>query len=83
MELIVRVPDFQMPKAGKHQRMMKGRPVTPKEFQRMLDVTEQVVGAESAESWRFLLEGLWWSGLRLGEAMNLTWHSSDTLFFGF
>ena len=83
MELSPCVPDFQMPKAGKHQRMMKGRPVTPEEFQRMLDVTESVVGAESAESWRFLLEGLWWSGLRLGEAMNLTWHSSDTLFLDF
>ena len=83
MDLIARVPDFQMPKAGKYQRIMKGRPITPEEFQRMLDVTESVVGAESAESWRFLLEGLWWSGLRLGEAMNLTWHSSDTLFLDF
>ena len=83
MDFIAKVPDFQMPKAGKHQRMMKGRPITPEEFQRMLDVTEEVVGSESAESWRFLLEGLWWSGLRLGEALQLTWHPSDTLFLDF
>ena len=62
MNLIAKVPEIQMPKAGKHQRLMKGRPVTPEEFQRMLDVTEEVVGSESAASWRFLLEGLWWSG---------------------
>ena len=49
----------------------------------MLDVTEEVVGPESAESWRFLLEGLWWSGLRLGEALQLTWQPSDTLFLDF
>ena len=83
MNLIAKVPEIQMPKAGKHQRLMKGRPVTPEEFQRMLDATEEVVGSESAESWRFLLEGLWWSGLRLGEAMNLTWQPSDTLFVDF
>jgi len=83
MEFIVKVPDFQMPKAGKHQRMMKGRPITDEEFQRMLDVTEEVVGSESAASWRFLLKGLWWSGLRLGEAMALTWQPSETLFLDF
>jgi len=83
MEFIAKVPDIQMPKAGKHQRMMKGRPITPDEFQRMLDATEEVVGSESAESWRFLLEGLWWSGLRLGEALELTWHPSQTLFVDF
>lgn len=26
-----------------------------------------------AESWRFLLRGLWWSGLRLGEVVRLHW----------
>ena len=25
------------------------------------------------ESCRHLLRGLWWSGLRLGEALNLSW----------
>ena len=83
MDLIPRVPGFQLPKAGKHQRMMKGRPITDEEFQRMLDVTENVVGVESTQSWRFLLNGLWWSGLRVGEAISMTWHPSDTLFLDF
>lgn len=29
--------------------------------------------ARATESWKFLLRGLWWSGLRLGEALNLHW----------
>jgi integrase len=28
---------------------------------------------EVIESWKHLLTGLYWSGLRLGEAMNLHW----------
>ncbi len=32
-----------------------------------------VLASETVESWKFLLRGLWWSGLRLGEALNLTW----------
>ena len=35
--------------------------------------------AESVESWRHLLYGLWWSGLRLGEALNLYWDRPDKL----
>lgn len=31
------------------------------------------------ESWRYLLRGLWWSGLRLGEALNLYWDRPDKL----
>jgi integrase len=29
---------------------------------------------ETLDSWRFLLRGLWWSGLRLGEALALDWN---------
>lgn len=83
MDLIASVPEFHFPKSGKHQRMMKGRPITDDEFQRMLDVVEVVVGSDSAESWRFLLQGVWWSGLRLGEALGLTWHPSETLHVDF
>ena len=34
---------------------------------------------EAVESWRHLLRGLWWSGLRLGEALNLYWDRPDKL----
>lgn len=31
------------------------------------------------ESWRFYLRGLWWSGLRLGESLELWWDRDDQL----
>jgi len=52
---------------------MKGRPVTAEEFERMLHKTATVVGQGAAESWQRLLRGLWWSGLRLSEALGLRW----------
>ena len=52
---------------------MKGRPITTEEFERMLDVTSKVVGREAAESWKYLLRGLWESGLRLGELLEVHW----------
>ena len=51
----------------------KGRAVTAEEFDRMESATVKIVGATLAPEWLFLLRGLWWSGLRLGEAMNLSW----------
>ncbi|TWT48382.1 site-specific tyrosine recombinase XerC [Botrimarina hoheduenensis] len=70
--LLPTVPQFEMPKRAAVAKM-KGRPITGEEFERMLDATEGVVGAIAAESWKLLLRGLWWSGLRLGEALALRW----------
>lgn len=51
----------------------KGRPVTPEEFDAMLGAVAAQVGNAAEASWKFLLRGLWLSGLRLGEAMQLRW----------
>ncbi len=69
--------------------MAKGRPFTTEEYERMLMATWKVVTqAESrgddatklsehetavVESWKELFTGLWLSGLRLGEALILSW----------
>ncbi len=37
------------------------------------------IAPETVESWKHLLRGLWWSGLRLGEALNLYWDRADRL----
>jgi integrase len=37
------------------------------------------IPGDVVESWRHLLRGLWWSGLRLGEALNLYWDRPDKL----
>jgi integrase len=65
---------------------MKGRPITEEEFDRMVGVVPAVVASSCSpwdrpaadvaavvDSWLFILRGLWWSGLRLTEAMLLHW----------
>ena len=76
MNLLPAVPVF--PKLRKERkrsrtRAMKGRPIEPEEFQKMIGATPGIVGEKAAPSWQFFLRGLWWSGLRLGEALNLHW----------
>ena len=68
--LIVDIPKMAIPKrtAG-----MKGRAITEEELDRLLAATPAIVGVDQAESWQHLLRGLWWSGLRLGEALVLDW----------
>lgn len=66
-------PKLPRIKRGKGFKLMRGRAVTDAEFQRMLAATPSVVGDAAADSWQFLLKGLWWSGLRLQEACDLFW----------
>ena len=72
------VPKVRKVKTSK-LRASKGRPLTPDEFKRMLNVTGVVVGKDSAESWRFLLRGLWSSALRLDEILNVSWTDTDAI----
>ena len=55
------------------RQVMKGRPVTEEEFQRMLEVTPAVVGEGSAASWILTLRVLWESGFRVGDLMDFSW----------
>jgi len=55
----------------------KGRPLTLAEFQRMLKACDEVCKSDPG-SWKFLLSGLWESGLRLSEIMLVHW--SDPTF---
>jgi len=52
---------------------LKGRPLTLGEFVQVLDACDGVCQPDP-DSWRFLLRGLWESGLRLDEAMNTSWN---------
>jgi integrase len=53
--------------------VMKGRPITPAEFERMLAATTDVVGTAAAESWKFVLRILWETGFRLADVMDFAW----------
>lgn len=67
--LLAEVPRIVMPK---RQGGMKGRPLDEAEFRRLLEAVEKV-RPKDAEAWRRLLTGLWLSGLRLREAVDLSW----------
>lgn len=68
-DLLQKMPVIRMPKV----MHAKGRAPTEEEFERLLQKVEAVVGHDAAPSWTYLLNGLWWSGLRLSEAMALRW----------
>ncbi len=72
-------PKIRKLKRAKSYKKAKGRAPTEAEFQAILNAIPEIVGAERAPSWRHLIEGLWWSGLRLGEALELTWDREDRL----
>ena len=55
------------------EEVMKGRPITGEEFERMLDATPKIVGQSVASSWQFALRILWESGFRVGDLMNFSW----------
>lgn len=76
---IASIPEISKDRRTKKKKTMKGRPITPEEFDSMLKATEAEVGVDAAESWQYLLRGLWESTLRLEEAMNLSWDRRDSI----
>jgi len=74
MKWIRGVPEFpKVIRAPKGAGVMKGRPVTGEELWKMLKATRKVVGSTYAKHWRRTIIGLWWSGLRISEAVALRW----------
>jgi integrase len=81
-KLLPQVPSFprlRRAKMSKGAKVMRGRPITTEEFERMLEQAEPSVGAAAASDWRFYLQGLWTSGLRLAESLELYWDRQDKL----
>lgn len=70
-----KLPRFKVSK----RKVMKGRPVTQEEFEKMLDATASVVGEQAAASWKLVLRGLWESALRLEELMHVSWDKHGTI----
>ncbi len=70
--LLAKRPAIEMPKRAKGQTLMKGRPITAEEFDRMLAAVPKV-RPHDAPAWTRYLTGLWLSGLRLGESLALSW----------
>jgi integrase len=70
VEIVHAVPKIKLPT---RVNKSKGRPLTEAEFKRMLDVAPDEVGAEFAPSIIDTMTGLWFSSLRIEEALRLTW----------
>ncbi len=79
MGLLAKLPSIEIPRRAKGQKLMKGRPITGEEFERMLAKVPDVVGEAAATSWTHYLNGLWHSGLRLAESLELHWDRDDKL----
>lgn len=74
--IIPTMPTIDVPKKTPARR---GRAITQEEFDRIIKKVPEVVGERYKESWEFLLYGLWWSGLRIGEAMELHWTNDEKI----
>lgn len=69
--LLAKAPKMEMPKlAG--QTMMRGRPVTGEEFDRLIAAVPKV-RPDDARAWQRYLRALWLSGLRLDESLAVSW----------
>jgi integrase len=93
VRLLAKAPEVKMPRRAKGANVMKGRPISGEEFDRMLAVVGKALGepkadadpaelferAKAIESWRHYLRGLWLSGLRLAESLELSWDRDDKL----
>ena len=91
-KLIAQVPDFPKFKRARNKKLMRGRPITLEEFERIIETIPAVMkplGQSAAcqehhkqvvKSWEFYLWGLWYSGLRLSESLELHWEREDGLF---
>ena len=67
---------MHMPTRAKGQSMMRGRPVTGEEFDRMLAKVPHVRKHDPGV-WRRYITGLWLSGLRLEESVVLSWDADE------
>lgn len=78
MELLPKVPDLHMPKRARGRTLMRGRPITTEEFERMLAAVPKVRPNDAA-TWVHYLRGLWLSGLRLEESTVLSWDEDSPI----
>jgi integrase len=71
--LLPAVPELHMPRRSRGPTLMRGRPITLVEFEKMLESVVEI-RPRDMEPWRHHLNGLWLSGLRLDESLILAWN---------
>lgn len=92
-ELLGTCPRFPKIHRAKSSKVMRGRPISGEEFERVLAALPQVITKpnlgrsrkpsgpdhDRIPAWEFLLRGLWCSGLRISEALSLHWTDEQFL----
>jgi integrase len=76
--IMTKAPKITMPRRARGSKLMRGRPITTEEFERILAKTA-VVRPDDADAWGRYLTGLWLSGLRLRESLLLSWDEDADL----
>ena len=71
MGMLAKVPELHVPKRARG-KTSRGRPLRLEEAEKMFLVVPKV-RPDDAASWQRFLTGLWLSGLRLEEALALSW----------
>jgi len=59
--------------------VMRGRPITGEEFDRLLETVPKVVGERLAAEWCFTLKILWETGFRLADVMDFSWDNIERI----
>jgi integrase len=78
--LITIMPKMRIPRQGAGEKLMKGRPILGEEHERMLMAVGKVASGPRVAAWQQFLEGLWWSGLRISEALALSWDATSDVY---
>lgn len=78
MHMLAVVPEIPKVRMPRGKTLMKGRPLSGVEFVRMLRAVPRERPKDS-RLWRRFLIGLWRSGLRCGEALQLSWEPSAAI----
>lgn len=73
------LPNFPVIRRVTTKKRMKGRAITDAEFKLVLAKVSEVVGEARSKEWTRSLEGLWWSGLRISEAIDLSWDEPERI----
>lgn len=79
LDQLPRFPTVARAKTGSRGRVSKGRPLTEAEFQAILDTVPELLGSDRSPEWLLFLRGLWTSGLRLAEAIRLSWDDTRSI----
>jgi integrase len=75
-EWIDRVPPLRKIEVDE---VMKGRPISGEEFDRMIAATPAIVGEDAAASWTFTLNVLWESAFRIQDVMRFSWDDAEQI----